>query len=142
MPRDGPRGGRAGVVTSGASYSYETGPDGRRHAVGGEVGINQSPGARPKKPLSRAEKIRAAALAPADPSGQDRQIAARASRMAAEACVELATVAAMKGPAGLPRPTGWRRRGAAGDRSGPRHLRLIHHPFHHLPACRRDRPGA
>jgi len=27
----------AGVVTSGASYSYETGPDGRRYAVGGEA---------------------------------------------------------------------------------------------------------
>jgi hypothetical protein len=40
----------AGVVTSGASYSFETGPDGRRYAVGGEVGINVSPGVPPKKP--------------------------------------------------------------------------------------------
>jgi hypothetical protein len=81
----------AGVVTSGASYSFETGPDGRRYAVGGEVGINVSPGRTPEETLSRAEKIRAAALAPADPSGQDRQIAARAASMAAEARVELAT---------------------------------------------------
>ena len=81
----------AGVVTSGASYSYETGPDGRRYAVGGEVGIKVSPGRTPEETLGRAEKIRAAALAPADPSGQDRQIAARAASMAAEARVELAT---------------------------------------------------
>lgn len=81
----------AGVVTSGASYSFETGPDGRRYAVGGEVGINVSPGRTPEETLSRAEKIRSAALAPADPSGQDRQIAARAASMAAEARVELAT---------------------------------------------------
>lgn len=90
----------AGVVTSGASYSYETGPDGRRYAVGGEVGINVSPGRTPEETLSRAEKIRAAALAPADPSGQDRQIAARASRMAAEARVELATRGRDEGASG------------------------------------------
>jgi len=90
----------AGVVTSGASYSFETGPDGRRYAVGGEVGINVSPGRTPEETLSRAEKIRAAALAPADPSGQDRQIAARAASMAAEARVELATRARDEGAAG------------------------------------------
>lgn len=84
----------AGVVTSGASYSFETGPDGRRYAVGGEVGINVSPGRTPEETLSRAEKIRSAALAPADPSGQDRQIAARAASMAAEARVELAATRA------------------------------------------------
>ncbi|MBN8283300.1 putative metalloprotease CJM1_0395 family protein [Zoogloea sp.] len=90
----------AGVVTSGASYSFETGPDGRRYAVGGEVGINVSPGRTPEETLSRAEKIRAAALAPVDPSGQDRQIAARAASMAAEARVELATRARDEGAAG------------------------------------------
>ena len=90
----------AGVVTSGASYSFETGPDGRRYAVGGEVGINVSPGRTPEETLSRAEKIRAAALAPADPSGQDRQIAARAASMAAEARVELATRARNEGATG------------------------------------------
>ena len=90
----------AGVVTSGASYSFETGPDGRRYAVGGEVGINVSPGRTPEETLSRAEKIRAAALAPADPSGQDRQIAARAASMAAEARVELATRARDEGGTG------------------------------------------
>lgn len=92
----------AGVVTSGASYSYETGPDGRRYAVGGEVGIDVSPGRTPEETLSRAEKIRSAALAPADPSGPDRQIAARAASMAAEARVELATRARDEGTASDP----------------------------------------
>ena len=28
----------AGIVTRGASYTYQTGPDGQRYAIGGEVG--------------------------------------------------------------------------------------------------------
>ncbi|NML27238.1 putative metalloprotease CJM1_0395 family protein [Zoogloea dura] len=79
-----------GLATSGASYTYETGPDGRRYAVGGEVGIDVSPGRTPEDTLARAQQIQAAALAPADPSGADRQIAAQAARMAATARIELA----------------------------------------------------
>lgn len=80
-----------GLATSGASYTYETGPDGRRYAVGGEVGIDVSPGRTPEDTLARAQQIQAAALAPADPSGADRQIAAQAARMAATARIELAS---------------------------------------------------
>ncbi|KAB2965182.1 putative metalloprotease CJM1_0395 family protein [Zoogloea sp.] len=79
-----------GLATSGASYTYQTGPDGRRYAVGGEVGINVSPGRTPEDTLARAQQIQAAALAPADPSGADRQIAAQAARMAATARIEMA----------------------------------------------------
>lgn len=79
-----------GLATSGANYTYETGPDGRRYAVGGEVGIDVSPGRTPEDTLARAQQIQAAALAPADPSGADRQIAAQAARMAATARIELA----------------------------------------------------
>ncbi len=79
----------AGLVTRGASYTYQTGPDGQRYAVGGEVGIDVSPGRTPAETLSRAERIRAAALAPADPSAQDRQVAASADRMAIEARLEI-----------------------------------------------------
>ena len=80
-----------GLVTRGASFSYQTGPDGQRYAVGGEVGIDVSPGRTPEETLAKAERIRAAALAPADPSPQDRQVAARADRMASEARLEIAT---------------------------------------------------
>lgn len=80
-----------GLATSGANYTYETGPDGRRYAVGGEVGIDVSPGRTPEDTLARAKQIQAAALAPAEPSGADRQIAAQAARMAATARIELAS---------------------------------------------------
>jgi hypothetical protein len=77
-------------VSSGASLDYTTGPDGQRYAVAGEVGISTSKGRTPEETLMRAQQIRAAALAPADPSAQDRSVAAAATQMAAEARVELA----------------------------------------------------
>lgn len=80
----------AGLITRGANFSYETGPDGQRYAVGGEVGIDTSPGRTPEETLQRAEQVRAAALAPADPSPQDLSVAAAAARMALEARLELA----------------------------------------------------
>lgn len=81
----------AGLLRGGMSFSYQTGPDGRRYAVGGEVSIDSSPVADdPQATLDKARQIQAAALAPADPSSQDRAVAARAARMAMEARVELA----------------------------------------------------
>lgn len=80
----------AGLAIGGASYSYQTGPDGKRYAVGGEVNIDTSPGRTPEETLQKAERIRAAALAPAEPSAQDRKVAAQASQMAAAARIEIA----------------------------------------------------
>lgn len=74
-----------GLATSGANYSYQLGPDGNRYAIGGEVSIDTSPGSTPQQTVARARQIQQAALAPADPSPQDRNIAAAAARMAAEA---------------------------------------------------------
>lgn len=79
------------LVRGGASYTYQQGPDGRRYAVGGEVSLDAS--AVPDDPratIAKAERLRAAALAPADPSGQDRAVAARAAAMASQAATELA----------------------------------------------------
>ncbi|MCP3986264.1 MAG: hypothetical protein GY723_17940 [bacterium] len=74
------------LAKGGASFSYETGPDGRRYAVGGEVSIDASPvGDDPAATARKMERVRMAALAPADPSGQDRQVAARAASDAREA---------------------------------------------------------
>jgi hypothetical protein len=81
----------AGLVTHGASYSYQSGPDGQRYAVGGEVGIDVSKARTPEETIAKAQQIQAAALAPADPSGADRQIAARAGQMAMEARMEMAS---------------------------------------------------
>ncbi|MBD3610637.1 MAG: hypothetical protein HUJ30_08815 [Gammaproteobacteria bacterium] len=76
-------------VTRGAHFQYKTGPDGRRYAVGGEVNIDTSPiPGDPDATIQKAETLRAAALAPADPSGQDRQVALAAARMAARARIE------------------------------------------------------
>jgi hypothetical protein len=78
-----------GLATSGASYTYQRGPDGINYAVGGEVQIDTSPGSTPEETLARAQAIIAAALAPADPSGADRAVAAQAQQMAAQARAQL-----------------------------------------------------
>ena len=79
------------LITSGPTYTYQTGPDRRRYAVGGEVGIDTSPvRGDPEATIDKARRIRAAALAPAEPSAQDRSVAARASQMESSARVELA----------------------------------------------------
>jgi len=74
-----------GLATSGASFTYQKGPNGVDYAIGGEVGIDISPGATPEETRSRAQRIRAAALAPADPSGPDLAIAAKAAQMERQA---------------------------------------------------------
>lgn len=81
-----------GLATSGASFSYQRGPDGVSYAVGGEVKIDTSSGSNPEETLRKAQIIRAAALAPAEPSGQDRAVAAKASQMEAQARAEQAAV--------------------------------------------------
>lgn len=80
-----------GSLTGPASFSYTTGPDGKRYATGGEVSIDTSevPG-NPQATVLKANRIRAAALAPAEPSGQDRKVAALAGQMAADARAEMA----------------------------------------------------
>jgi hypothetical protein len=79
------------LVRGAATYSYQQGPDGRRYAVGGEVSLDASPVPdNPRATIAKAERLRAAAMAPSDPSGQDRAVAAQASAMAAKAAVDLA----------------------------------------------------
>lgn len=77
-------------LTGGASFTYRVGPDNQRYAVGGEVSIDTSPGDTPEATIAKAEQIRAAALAPADPSSQDQKVAAMAAQMASVARLELA----------------------------------------------------
>lgn len=80
-----------GLASGGASFSYRTGPDGQRYAVGGEVSIDTSAGRTPEETLAKATRVKAAALAPADPSSQDRKVAAMADRMAMQALTEIST---------------------------------------------------
>jgi len=77
-------------ATGGASFEYKRGPDGKSYAVSGEVGIDTSPVPNdPEATLRKAQQIQTAAHAPANPSAQDRQVAAQAAVMAAEARAEI-----------------------------------------------------
>ncbi|MDH5435634.1 MAG: putative metalloprotease CJM1_0395 family protein [Gammaproteobacteria bacterium] len=79
-----------GIAKGGADYQYARGPDGKMYAIGGEVSIDSSKVAGdPEATLRKASQIRAAALAPAQPSAQDVAVASRAARMAAEARLEI-----------------------------------------------------
>jgi hypothetical protein len=69
------------LIRGGVNFSYQKGPDGKLYAIGGDVSIDTSPGRTPEDTVVRAQRIRAAALAPADPSAQDRRVAADASAM-------------------------------------------------------------
>ncbi len=78
-----------GLVKGGAKFNYETGPDGQRYAIGGEVQIDIAPDKDPQRTIQKMQQVRSAALAPADPSGQDRAVAAKAAQIEAQARMEL-----------------------------------------------------
>jgi hypothetical protein len=74
----------------GASFQYVQGPDGKPYAVAGEIAIDVSPVTNnPQATIIKAQVIRRAALAPSDPSGADRSIAAAATQMEIQARAEL-----------------------------------------------------
>lgn len=85
-----------GLAVSGAAYTYQRGPNGVDYAVGGEVHIDTSPGRTPEETIARAHTIEAAALAPAEPSGADRSVAAQAQQLERQARAELAIQDAQK----------------------------------------------
>jgi hypothetical protein len=78
-------------AAGGPSYTYQTGPDGRRYAIGGEVPIDVSREKTPEQTIQKMRIVRQAALAPAHPSGADHAIAASASMKESEARRELNT---------------------------------------------------
>ncbi len=79
-----------GQYAGSPTYTYQRGPDGVSYAIGGEVQIDTSPIPNdPEATLRKAEQIARAANAPADPSGQDRAVAAQAAKMAQQARIEI-----------------------------------------------------
>lgn len=104
-----------GLVRGGANFSYVRGPDGKNYAVGGEVPIDAAPGRTPEETLDKARTIERAALAPADPSPQDRRVAALAQRLATEASLELAQQRRETADAGVRSPADLYRRVAEDD---------------------------
>ncbi len=119
----------AGELARGGSYTYKTGPDGRAYAVAGEVGIDAAViRGDPAATLAKMLQVERAALAPADPSPQDRRVAALAApRGAAEARAELATAggatpaasAGVSGAAAPARPAASGRDGQDSGAAGP-----------------------
>jgi len=79
-----------GVITSAANFSYIYGPDGKRYAVGGEVGIDTSAEKKPEANIDKGIRIQAAALAPRDPSPQDYRVASIGSQLEAQGRGDLA----------------------------------------------------
>ena len=78
-------------IRGGVQYEYKRGPDGKLYAVGGEVSIDVSEVPNdPEATARKMEKVRRAALAPSDPSPQDRLVAAKAASIAAQARAEAA----------------------------------------------------
>ncbi len=78
-------------------YTFERGPDGINYAVGGEVAISTGPvSGDPEATIQKAQIIRRAALAPTEPSMQDRSVAAQAVQLEAQAKVELQNLQAQE----------------------------------------------
>lgn len=80
----------AGLRASGPFYQYTKGPDGKKYATGGEVRIDNSPEKDPQETILKMQRVKTAALAPANPSAQDRSVATQASRTEAQARQQLA----------------------------------------------------
>jgi hypothetical protein len=79
-----------GYARGGPSYEYQRGPDGQRYAVGGHVNIDTAPVPNdPEATIRKAQTVRNAANAPAEPSSQDRSVAAQASRLESQARQEI-----------------------------------------------------
>lgn len=74
-----------GGMTGAASFSYQQGPDGKMYAIGGEVSISTPSGSTPQETIANAQQVIAAAMAPADPSGQDFSVASSARVMMVKA---------------------------------------------------------
>jgi len=72
-------------------YEYETGPNGSRYAINGQVSIDLSAIANnPQATIDKMKQVYRAALAPLEPSSQDRSIASEAQRSINTARTELA----------------------------------------------------
>ncbi len=81
----------AGGPYAGApSYTYERGPDGRSYAVAGTTPIDVTAiSGDPAATSRKMETVKRAALAPAEPSAQDRKVAAQADAEKRAAQAEL-----------------------------------------------------
>jgi len=79
-----------GAFTGAPNLTYEKGPDGKRYAVQGEVSVDLSSiKGDPRATIAKMQKVHAAALAPVNPSVQDRRVASTATQLILQAQSEL-----------------------------------------------------
>ncbi|GKT12565.1 MAG: hypothetical protein ISEC1_P1543 [Thiomicrorhabdus sp.] len=70
----------------GMNLSYQKGPDGQQYAIGGSVQIDTSAIlGDPEETLQKGRVVQQAALAPAEPSNQDRKVASAAAQVISSA---------------------------------------------------------
>lgn len=77
------------LITSGPNYTYTYGPDGKRYATGGEVGIDTAAEKQPEANIDKGQRIQTAALAPSEPSPQDYRVASLGSQLETQGHSEL-----------------------------------------------------
>lgn len=69
-----------GGLVQGPYYEYTTGPDGKQYATAGSVSIDTAPVPDdPQQTISKMQTVKRAALAPINPSPQDRRVAQQAA---------------------------------------------------------------
>jgi hypothetical protein len=107
----------AGSFGGAVSYTYTTGPDGKKYITGGEVPISTPATSDPEEALRNANQVARAALAPGDPSGQDIAVAASAAQMAANARAQIASRGSDKSGQGGRSPAGSPEADSAGKAS-------------------------
>ncbi len=80
-----------GHTQGGIKYEKQRGPDNKEYAVGGHVSIDTAPvQGDPSATILKAQTVQRAALAPSEPSGADRKVAAAAAHTLRKARTELA----------------------------------------------------
>lgn len=79
-----------GQYAAAPTYTYETGPDGKRYITDGEVSIDIGEEKDPQATIEKMQVVKRAAMAPAEPSGQDRKVYQEANQKEAAARQELA----------------------------------------------------
>ncbi|MDP8209077.1 MAG: putative metalloprotease CJM1_0395 family protein [Candidatus Electryonea clarkiae] len=77
------------LANGGTQLEYVNGPDGRQYASGGHVNISIGGGNTPEERLQNAQQAERAALAPTNPSAQDRKVASAARKKANESQKEI-----------------------------------------------------
>ncbi|NUB06997.1 hypothetical protein FW320_12515 [Azospirillum sp. Vi22] len=78
-----------GPHAGGASFTFTRGPDGKNYATAGEVQVDAGEESDPEATVRKMDTVKAAALAPSDPSAQDLRVAQQADAAKMQAQQEL-----------------------------------------------------